>query len=203
MKGSLYTLIYAAVVGIVCAATLTFAANFCRPYREKNEAAEKQINILLALNVPFDVDATADELLQIFDANIKQVEQNGMAIYNYEVNGKLDSLAVEFIGPGRNATVKGFLALEPDRKTIKGITFYQQEETPGLGGEIITAEFRDRFKGKSIYDEKGEPGFVVKKNADKLKNGVNAISSATQTCDKLGIMLTETLKSLSQEQVDE
>jgi Na+-transporting NADH:ubiquinone oxidoreductase subunit C len=40
--------------------------------------------------------------------------------------------------------------------TVKGITFYQHGETPGLGGEIVQDWFRNNYVGKKIYSPDGE-----------------------------------------------
>ena len=39
-------------------------------------------------------------------------------------------------GVGMWGTLYGFLALDRDGNTMRGLTFYDQKETPGLGGEI-------------------------------------------------------------------
>ncbi|HOC99815.1 MAG TPA: NADH:ubiquinone reductase (Na(+)-transporting) subunit C, partial [Myxococcota bacterium] len=39
-------------------------------------------------------------------------------------------------GKGLWSTLYGYLALESDLNTIRGITYYQHGETPGLGGEV-------------------------------------------------------------------
>ena len=72
---------------------------------------------------------------------------------NIDENGELMGIAVGVKGPGLWGGIEGILALEPDMKTIKGLTFYKQEETPGLGGEIAGSDFRDQFIGKRIYGE--------------------------------------------------
>ncbi|PKK96399.1 MAG: hypothetical protein CVV58_06550, partial [Tenericutes bacterium HGW-Tenericutes-3] len=54
------------------------------------------------------------------------------------------------------STLYGYLALETDLKTIKGISFYKHAETPGLGGEIDKPEFQKNFYGKKILSESGE-----------------------------------------------
>ena len=41
MKGNIYTIIYAAVLGTACAMVLTFAASFTAPYQEANRKAEE------------------------------------------------------------------------------------------------------------------------------------------------------------------
>jgi Na+-transporting NADH:ubiquinone oxidoreductase subunit C len=84
-------------------------------------------------------------------------------------------------------------------KTIRGITFYEQEETPGLGGEIVTENFRKQFTGKVIEGENGHIGMIVKRDGNQAPNGVNAITGATMTCDKVQAMLNEVIEKIVKE----
>jgi Na+-transporting NADH:ubiquinone oxidoreductase subunit C len=51
------------------------------------------------------------------------------------------------------STLYGFLALDSDLKTIRGITFYEHGETPGLGGEVDNPRWKAQWKGKMAYDD--------------------------------------------------
>ena len=202
MKGNLYTLCYAAVLGTVFALLLTATANFTQPYYEANKKAEERLNILKALNVPLEADITSSQLVEIFNANVQTQTQAGKDLYLYsppQAGGKIEAVAVKFSGPGLWGPIKGFLALESDKRTIRGITFYEQEETPGLGGDIVTAGFRDQFVGKKIVAPDGSAGVVVRSGGSTLSNGVDAITGATMTCDKVQAMLNDAIKSIVEE----
>ena len=199
MKGSLYTIMYAALLGIFCASLLTAASSFTKPYYEANKEAEKILNILAALKVPFEAGASAIELSEVYEANVKEETKGDMIFYAYSPADRADetlAVVVEFAGPGLWGPVKGFLALEPDMKTIRGLTFYQQEETPGLGGEIVTEGFRSQFSGKQIVGEDGTPGIVIKGTGSTAVNQVDAITGATMTCDKVQEMLNITIEKI-------
>ena len=106
---------------------------------------------------------------------------------------------MRFAGPGLWGPIKGFLALDPKITKIQGITFYEQEETPGLGGEIVKPSFRDKFVGLVIRDEAGNPGIIIKNGGEAAVNKVDGISGATMTCDKVQEMLNEAIKSIVEE----
>ena len=98
--------------------------------------------------------------------------------------------------------IKGFLALDSSLTTIQGITFYKQEETPGLGGEIVKDFFTERFIGKRIFIE-GEDGEGDIIGIDLLRGGgatadneVDAITGATGTCKKVEEMLNKTIAEI-------
>ncbi len=201
MKGSAYTLFYAATLGTVCATVLTFAATFTEKRRVDNQKAEEAKNILLALNVPIPEKTPAKELLVLRAEKVQEIERGEIMTYVYSPGGadaKPESVAIRFAGPGLWGPVKGFLAMDPDVTRIKGITFYEQEETPGLGGEIVKDWFLARFTDLSIRDAEGKPGIIIGAGED-APNRVDGISGATMTCDKVQAMLNEAIKSIVEE----
>jgi len=58
-------------------------------------------------------------------------------------------------GYGLWSTLYGFMALEGDFNTIKGLRFYQHAETPGLGGEVDNPKWRAQWEGKKVFDDNG------------------------------------------------
>lgn len=202
MKGSLYSLIYAAVLGTVCALLLTAVADVTAPYRQANAEAEEILNVLMVLDVNLPSDTSAKQLKEVFKNNVREEQRNGIEAYvrfQPENHEQIQAIALRFSGPGLWGPIKGFLALEPDMKTIRGLTFYEQEETPGLGGEIAAKWFRDQFAGKSIEDKDGNPGFVISSSGDPAPNKVDGITGATMTCDKVQVILNELIKNISKE----
>ena len=203
MKGSLYTLCYAAGLGTVCALLLTAAASFTHPYRAANAEAEEVLNILTALKVPFQEDSSAKQLVGIFNTNVREQSQGALTFYVYsppQAKGQPLAIAVRFSGRGVWGPIKGCLALESDRKTIRGITFYEQEETPGLGGEIVSDWFRNQFAGKLIVDQAGKPGIIIGTSGGKAaQNQIDAITGATMTCDKVEAMLNAVIERIIRE----
>ena len=50
--------------------------------------------------------------------------------------GNVTQVVLPMYGRGLWSTMYGFVSVAPDANTIKGITYYDQGETAGLGGEI-------------------------------------------------------------------
>jgi Na+-transporting NADH:ubiquinone oxidoreductase subunit C len=194
VKDNLYTVAYAAILGTVCALLLTSVDRATARYKEANQRADRILNILNVLQVPVDQDVTPQGAADIFAANVREELSDTLSKYVYvpaESGGDVKAVAVAFEGPGLWGPIKGFLSLRPDMKMILGLTIYEQEETPGLGGEIGASWFTDQFRGRSIVDESGEPGIYMKPVGSKLApNEVHAITGATMTCDKLQAMLS-------------
>ena len=199
MKGSLYTLAYALVAGTICAVTLTAVGDFTRPYIAANEQAEKVRNILGVLGVSFDAKASAEDLNQLFKETVREEKRGDLTMYVYAKGG---AVAVEFAGPGLWGPVEGLLALEADMKTIRGVSFYKQEETPGLGGEIGSDAFRNQFKGKSILPPGGKPGIRILRGraSGKKVHELDGLTGATMTCNKVQAMLNAVIVRITKEQ---
>ena len=88
-------------------------------------------------------------------------------------------------GKGLWSTMYGFVSVDSDANTIRGITFYQHGETPGLGGEIDNAGWQKKWIGRKVYDDKGAVAIHVKKGAagDAKSDpyAVDGLSGATLT----------------------
>jgi Na+-transporting NADH:ubiquinone oxidoreductase subunit C len=203
VKGNWYTLGYAGVLGSVCALLLTAAASFTAPYKAANADAEKNRNILEVLQISFPSKASSKELVELFEEKVGQEDLGELTLYRYirpEGSSEAETMAVAFEGPGLWGPIKGFLALGPDAETIRGLTFYEQEETPGLGGEIASESFRRQFEGKKITDDAGNAGIVIKSGGEaSAVNEVDAITGATMTCDKVEAILNEVTQKIVKE----
>lgn len=77
----------------------------------------------------------------------------------------------------------GFVSVEPNGNTLKGITYYDEGETPGLGGEIENPKWQAQFVGKELYNEQGQPAIQIAKGAVETnpKHGIDSLSGATLT----------------------
>lgn len=97
--------------------------------------------------------------------------------------GNLDSIILPIHGQGLWSTMYAFVAVAPDGNTIKGITYYEQGETPGLGGEVENPNWRAQFVGKKLFDENGKPAFKVVKGGAPADapSSVDGLSGATLT----------------------
>ena len=92
---------------------------------------------------------------------------------------------VPISGAGLWSILYGFLALRDDLDTVVGITFYQHGETPGLGGEVDKAWWRQDWKGKKILEDGRLASVTVLRGRGNQNRGphqVDGISGATITC---------------------
>lgn len=186
MKDSLYTLFYSALLGTLCAVLLTATSLQCKPLQEANERAEVFRNKLVVLGIEFDKKDNAETIETLYGDNVLEEETEGLQMFRYPKEGAAKSVGVPIEGPGLWGPVYGFISLESDLNTIQAISFYKQEETPGLGGEIGSAGFQKQFKGKTINGLH----FVRNKKAENADE-IDAITGATLTCDKVQKMIDD------------
>ena len=67
--------------------------------------------------------------------------------------GELEQLVVPIEGLGLWGTLYGFLSIDSDLSTVRGITFYQHKETPGLGGEVDNPRWKAKWPGRKVYGQ--------------------------------------------------
>ena len=219
-----YTFIFAAVMVFVVASSLAFTATSLKAKQNENVRKEKMQNILSTIGIETDRDQAETLYNQYItqtlalvsdgsndaDANAfgiqmatetkKPVDQQRFPLYIAQVDA-----AKYYIVPLRGAglwdAIWGYMALEEDMNTIKGVVFDHKGETAGLGAEITQGWFQDRFVGEKVYSTDGAlAGINVSKTNndpngnDKEDHEVDAISGATITGDGVTDMISERLK---------
>jgi Na+-transporting NADH:ubiquinone oxidoreductase subunit C len=102
-----------------------------------------------------------------------------------DANG-LSKVILPVRGYGLWSTMSGFLALDKDLNTVLGFGFYEQMETPGLGGEVDNPKWKQLWVGKKIYSDSGEVKFDVIKGhvneeTSEPEYKVDGLSGATLT----------------------
>ncbi len=222
MHKNSYVFFFAAVVTISCSILLATAANLLKERQQENIALDMQKNILASAGLG-SAEMERAEILKLYTEYIrskvinksgdevrdKKVEQldpkkdvDLLPLYFAEENGEVLAYIVPISGKGLWSTIYGYLALEKDLVTVKGITFYQHGETPGLGGEIEKEWFKDNFKGKKILSSTGQlvsitvlKGKVAGRySGDQADHYVDGISGSTLTGNGLNKFLKKDLE---------
>ena len=89
-------------------------------------------------------------------------------------------------GKGLWSTMYGYVALERDGSTVRGVTFYEHGETAGLGGEVSNPIWNAKWVGKETTGPEGEILFRVARGAVEPgspgeEHAVDGLSGATLT----------------------
>lgn len=186
---SRYMMLYSAALVAVAAVILAVVAVWLKPFQQRNVAIEQQQMVLRAAGISAD----ANQAEAIYAREIREVNllnNNQMPAYLY---GSQCILPVH--GTGLWGPIWGYICFD-STWTITGAVFDHKGETPGLGGEIATVQFAQRFVGKRVVDEMGTSlmPIVLKKNANpNSPYEVDAISGGTMTSNGVTAMLEEGL----------
>jgi Na+-transporting NADH:ubiquinone oxidoreductase subunit C len=214
-NSNVYTFIYASGMVILVAALLSVAAYNLKKPQDKNVRIEKMQNILASVNIRVPADQAEkvynDKIVSSYCVNDKGEKVDGDAftvdlkvqhakpadeqllpVFECKVDDGIKYI-VPLRGTGLWGPIWGYISLNADMSTIYGASFDHQGETPGLGAEIATLAFQSQFKGKQIYDDKGNlvSITVAKSNETAPENHkVDAISGGTITSKGLQKMLS-------------
>lgn len=208
---------------IIVAVTLSFTATTLSPLQKENVRKEKMQNILSTIGIETD-RAGAEELynkyitqelslnsqgevkegVNAFEVDLakelsKPVEEQTFPLYiaNYEGS---EYYIAPLRGSGLWDAIWGYIALKDDANTVKGVVYDHKGETAGLGAEITTDWFQQRFVDEKIFNDNGElvgvnvvKGYSGGNNKDD--NKVDSISGATITSDGVSEMIEKRLKN--------
>lgn len=189
-----YILIYATVVALIAATVLAVIAQALKPRQERNAAIEQKQMILRAAGIA----STTDNAETLYDQEIAtDTLYDETVVYRHGAQ-----LIVPLHGTGLWGPIWGYMAFDTSW-TVTGAVFDHKGETPGLGGEIASEAFAQRFIGKRIVDEEEQFNpIVLKKHADaQSPYEVDAISGGTMTSNGVTKMLKDELENIvAQEQ---
>jgi Na+-transporting NADH:ubiquinone oxidoreductase subunit C len=182
MKDKIWMVSFVLIIGSLWTTALVGVDKLTAPLILKHEQERLRISVLAALSIPYEADNTE----QVFNENVKSEEKGTKKIYRSQKG----DIAFRVSGNGVQGPISGVVAMQPDLRTIRGITIVHQEETPGLGDRVFEKETLDRFKGKKI-----EPQLLILSPGKASKeNEVDGVSGATLTCKAFEKILNRQIK---------
>ena len=191
-----YMLLYALGIAAVAAIVLSVAATSLKSRQEANKRNEQMQMLLATIGIPCERTDVAEQYSRYFKQTlvIPDNEGNQLTLYVYEKEGR-NGFVIPTKGNGLWGPIYANVALAEDLNTVVGITFSHEGETPGLGAEITSDEFCNRFIGKKILDDNGHVvSIAVVKHADSDNaHQVDAISGGTMTSNGVSAMLADGL----------
>ena len=167
------TFIVAIGVALVCSVLVSAAAIMLKPQQEKNETLFRQ-KIVLEVAGLYEEGADIAERFAAIDADTVELADGESAeVFLVRANGALEQIILPVSGAGLWSTMYGYLAVEPDGRTVRGLRFYEHAETPGLGDQVERADWLSQWPGKQLYDDAGNVRIEVVRG--KVVPGDNAI----------------------------
>ena len=122
-------------------------------------------------------------------AVLKRRENIGTIYVWVDEKNAIEKLVLPIRGYGLWGTLYGYLSLDSDLNTVRGIEYYDHKETPGLGGEVDNPNWKSDWYGKRIYNENGSVALYVTKGASSTDYEIDGISGATLTTNGVSNMI--------------
>lgn len=122
-------------------------------------------------------------------AGIGRREKYATVYLVHDTSKTVQKIVFPINGKGLFSTLYGFVTLDRDLNTIRGINYYQHGETPGLGAQVEEKKWQDTWNGKQVYDEDGFPVIKLVKNSASGSHEIDGLSGATLTSNGVTNML--------------
>jgi Na+-transporting NADH:ubiquinone oxidoreductase subunit C len=108
---------------------------------------------------------------------------DAMPVYLVREGSRIDTIVLPVHGYGLWSTMYAYVALDGDARTIRGLTFHEHEETPGLGAEIENPRWLAQWPGKTALDSRGRVVLRITKGHAPTGSSsqIDAIAGATLT----------------------
>ena len=95
------------------------------------------------------------------NAGLSRVAEQALVYELRDAGGALDLVVLPIHGLGLWSILYGFVALDADVETIRGLTYYEHKETPGLGGEVDNPRWKRLWDGRKAFGPDGAPAIEV------------------------------------------
>jgi Na+-transporting NADH:ubiquinone oxidoreductase subunit C len=184
LRRSLFTIFFMFAITLIFISILSLIYVLTRDTIRLNESlvVKRAVLYVAGLEVPQSgVEADA-----VYQERVREVKDKEGNVLYYEIldspGGELQSYVVPVLGAGLWGEIESVVGVEKDLKTLTGIEFIKQNETPGLGGRITESWFKEQFRGKrwplSVVpegDPAGDQEFQAITGATNTTNGVRNI----------------------------
>ena len=211
VNSNVYIIIYSVVMVVIVAVLLAVTSLSLQERQGENILNEKRQQIVKALGEDPATASYSDVVAEavMLDKNGQKIEGKTDAdIFSAlgDLTASFDAgeypifkanngcVVVPVYGAGLWGPIWGYIALEPDMNTVKGIVMDHSGETPGLGAEITTSKVQSSFVGKTIFEGDNFVSVSMRKGGATNNHEVDAISGGTKTCDGVNAMLKSGLE---------
>lgn len=189
------TFIVAIGVSLVCSVLVSAAAILLKPQQERNETLFRQ-KIVLEVAGLYEPGADIEERFAAIEAEVVELANGATAeVFLVRDSGRLQQVILPVSGAGLWSTMYGYLAVEPDGQTVRGLRFYEHAETPGLGDQVEKADWLAQWPGKQLYDDTGEVRIEIVRGkvipGDAAIYQVDGLSGATLTGRGISVFLRQ------------
>ncbi len=188
-KSMTYPIIFMVIVTAVAVLILAFLNESTKETVKANQELELQRKILYVFDLYEEGDSD-EQVTSTFQERIEtSKDDKDRIVYTLKDGGEDVAYAVPFDGPGLWGSITGYIGVDADLETVTGIEFITQSETPGLGGRISEAPYKEQYRGVDISGADGK--YIISRPAPG--GNIDAIAGATQTSTFVENMVNEDL----------
>ncbi len=184
IKQAIYTIVFMVIITAICSAGVAYTYHNTLKQIKMNEEMYLKKAVLEAAGIQTD-NLDSEKIASVYDENVKKKESNGKVWYVLK-NG---DFVFPVTGTGLWGKIDGVVGLKKDLKTLTGVSFINNNETPGLGARITEKWFGLQFNGKQ-----GPVTFVAEGTNGNI-NQFDAITGATITTTAVKNMVNSTLET--------
>lgn len=193
IRKRIFTVLFMLLVTLVFISVTTLIYTFSKDRINFNEAIRLRRAVLYAAGVPLPEDP--QEIENEYKMRVEAVQDKDGTVKYYMVRGddpsSVESYVIVTQGPGLWGDITIAIGYDASGKRIAGIEIIDQTETPGLGGRIGEAWFKEQFRGKRY------PLATVAEGAPADENEFQAITGATYSSAAILDIVNSTSEKLS------
>lgn len=194
-KSMIYPIVFMTILTAVITLILAFLNTSTLAKVKENEDLALRRKILYVFDL-YDGSTSDEEVSKLFDERVSEKENsNGELVYTLNDGGTPAAYAVPFRGPGLWGSITGYIGIDAALDRITGVEFISQNETPGLGGRISEAPYKEQFRDVEISPE--SEAYVIGRPAPG--GNIDAVAGATQTSTFVQNMINDGLQKFFSE----
>ncbi|MFH1553121.1 MAG: RnfABCDGE type electron transport complex subunit G [Candidatus Omnitrophota bacterium] len=164
-------------VGIISGSTLVLVYNYAMPKIKINVSKETESAIK-------NIFPEADQIKSFKEKDVYQV---------LDKSGKLLGYAFVAEGNGYQGLIKLIVGVDSGVSKMQGMEVLESQETPGLGAEIASKDFRAQFEGLAL----DHPIEYVKNQKPDQPYQIEAITGATISSRAVVTLLNERIEEIN------
>ena len=191
---SLYTIFFMTFLTALFISLLSALFLKTRPRILVNESYDFKSAVLHAAG---DGGSGADRnaVIALFDSSVreKKLPEGRGLYYKVALENGTTAYVFPFRGGGLWGEIEGVLGYNATLTEITGFDILKQNETPGLGGRITEAWFKDQFRGKSGPFTQLVTG--GEETPDDSPDSFQAVTGATATSAAVQSMLNDVIRN--------
>lgn len=193
-KSMAYPIFFMTLLTVITVFILAFLNQSTLAKVEENQNLELRRKILYVFNMYEEGKTSDDEVNKLFEDHVVESDWNDAKLYTLMDGSSEKAYAVPFSGPGLWGSITGYIGVDADMNEVTGVEFISQNETPGLGGRISEAPYKEQYRNVDI--SKATDKYIINRPAPG--GNVDAIAGATQTSTFVQNMINEDLKAFNQ-----